>query len=218
MGRLSGSLPRCVTCRLETSLCLCARLGPRPARTRVVVVVHHKEWMKPTNSGHLVPRLVEGAEVRVRGRPGRPFSAEGLVEPARRTLLLYPGPAARPLDRALCAEDPRPVTLVVPDGNWRQAKKVAGREPELAGVQMVRLVDPEPTRFAIRRHRRGPDILGTLEAVALALSVLEGEAGPALEAELTDVFLAWVDRILFSRGKKTREQVWPAALTGGADR
>jgi DTW domain-containing protein YfiP len=39
-------------------------------------------------------------------------------------LLFYPRADAVELDRELVCQDPRPIQLIVPDGTWRQARKI----------------------------------------------------------------------------------------------
>ena len=87
-------------------------------RTRVVVLTHEQERRKPTNTGRLVPVALTNSEVRIRGRKGAPMPTEGLVAADRRTLVLYPSDRALELTPERVLLDPRPITLVVPDGNW----------------------------------------------------------------------------------------------------
>lgn len=209
---------RCARCALPEVACLCAALVPTPARTRVVVLMHFAEHKKPTNTGRLVPMLVEGAEVRLRGLPGdydpdrdprrRPpgrgpaaGAARGarvdmhdLLDPARRLLLLEPDGA--PLAEVAAAEQ-RPVTLLVADGTWRQARRTVNREPALAAATRVRLPDGPAGRYRLR-DSGAPERLATLEAVARALGVLDG---PEVQAHLEAVFDQLVERTLRLRGR-----------------
>ncbi|MBX3470206.1 MAG: DTW domain-containing protein [Planctomycetes bacterium] len=188
--REKGRLVRCAGCALPPELCFCAALRAIPARTRVVVLMQASERTKPTNTGRLVPRLLEGAEVRLRGAPDAPLAVADLADPARRLLLL--DPAGPPLD----ADDPRPVTLLVPDGTWRQARRIVTREVWHAGATRVRLPAAAPTRYRLR-NSGAPARLATLEAVARALGILEG---PAAQAHLEEAFDLMVERTLRLRG------------------
>ncbi len=60
-------LPRCEGCALPPSLCLCAELPVLAARTRVVLLMHHVELRKPSNTGRLLAQLLPGLQVGVRG-------------------------------------------------------------------------------------------------------------------------------------------------------
>ncbi|MCO5167436.1 MAG: DTW domain-containing protein [Planctomycetes bacterium] len=193
MGRrANGRLLRCAGCALPPDLCLCDALRPIAARTRVVVLMHASERTKPTNTGRLVPRLLEGGEVRLRGAPGAPLDLVDLADPARRLLVLDPDGVA--LDAA--EDDARPVTLLVPDGTWRQARRIVTREPGLARATRVRLPAGGPTRYRLR-DSGAPTRLATLEAVARALGALEG---PAAQAHLEAAFDLLVERTLRLRG------------------
>ena len=194
-----GTVARCPRCALLPELCLCDVLQPQPCRTQVVVFMHRREAAKPTNTGRLVPLLLEGSEVRLRGTVGAPLELDDVLTGPRRALLLDPT-ARSVLDPALAAADPRPVTLLAADGTWRQARRALNRHPLLARVTRVRLPAGPPSRYRLR-DPRGPEKLATLEAIARALGVLEGHA---VQARLEAVFDLLVERTLFSRGAQYR--------------
>ena len=201
----AGALGRCARCRFHERLCLCDALQPLELATRVVVVSTAREIQQPTNSGRLVPLAVAGGEVCLQG--SGTLSSGVLADPARRAVLLFPAPGARILGR----EEPagRALTLVVPDGTWRAANRMAAREPALAGLERVRLPDGPPSRYRLRSHP-DPDRLATFEAVARALGILEGRE---VQARLEQLFTLFVERTLFSRGR-----LRAALVTGGVPR
>lgn len=197
-------LERCARCCLHLRLCLCSLVRPIALATRVVVLRHRKELHKPTNTGRLVAVTLANGEVRPFGGRGVVLDASGLVAPERRTLLLYPSDDAAPL--APAADDARPVTLLVPDADWRRAHKLASHEPALAAVPRVRLPTGAPSAYRLRRHS-DPRFLATFEAVARALGILEGAE---VQEHLEHVFRMMVERTLWSRGRLAAEHV-----TGG---
>lgn len=185
---------------MQDYLCLCGELVPRALATRVVVVRTPREREQLTNSGRLVPLALADAVLREREELGE---AE-FADPARRTVLLFPSPEARVL--APDPLDPRPVTLIVPDGTWRATRRMVTRESALASLSRVTLPPGPPTRYRLRTHPNA-HCLATLEAVARALGILEDAA---LEQHLTRLFLMFVERTLWSRGAIRAEDV-----TGG---
>jgi DTW domain-containing protein YfiP len=190
---------------LHRSLCLCA-LVPRVAtRTRVILVMHQLELNKPTNTGRLALRCLPNSEVLVRGRPRAGFPGGELGAPgAGPRLLLFPHAEAQPIERWRGCPDP--VTLVVPDGTWRQAARARRRVAGLEGVPCVAL--PAPTRSGYRlRQATRPGRLSTLEAIAQALGILEG---PDAEGPLEHIHRVMVDRTLWTNGRIAAE-----AVTGG---
>jgi DTW domain-containing protein YfiP len=167
----------------------------RPLRTRVVLLTHHAEPRKSTNTGRLVALALQGAEIRLRGErdaPLRPPLPEG------RRLLLFPHAEARELS----PEDGRgePVVLLVPDGTWNQARRILRRDPDARDAEPVRLPPGAPSRYGLRRAPREGTV-STLEAVARALGLLEGEE---IERWLTEILDAFVERSQRGAGRVHR--------------
>lgn len=199
-----GARSRCVHCRMQVELCLCAEIVPMASRTRFVLVMHYEESYKPTNSGFLVQALLPETDVRIRGLRDRPVDSAGLEGAA----VLFPSGEAEVLSASSA-----PPTLIVPDATWRQARRMVRREPALRGKRHVTLPPGPPSEFRIRRHQDRRS-LSTLEAVARALVVLgEGDVSRALMR----VFRMMVSRILWSRGQLRAEEVYgglPSGATG----
>jgi DTW domain-containing protein YfiP len=134
-----------------------------------------------------------------------------LIEPPRIAgevpLLMFPDGDAVPITRYASSDEP--IALFVPDGNWHQAKKMRRRGPGLAAFQCVTLPDPGRSEYRLRAEPWEGG-LATLEAIARALRILEGAAGPAIEAALLAVFRTMVDRTLWFRGRLRSDEV-----TGG---
>lgn len=152
--------------------------------------MHRREVFKTTNTARLATIALTNAELRLVGRPEDRVQLEGLAAPALRAVLLYPSANARPLTRELAADGP--LTLVVPDGNWRQAKKMAANEEQLEPLPHVTLPAGPPSRYTLRTHP-DPRFLATLEAIARALGILEGEA---VQRRLEELLARKVDRAL----------------------
>lgn len=186
---------RCARCRMLPQHCFCDRVRPIATATRVVVVMHFKELPKVSNSARLLPMALADGHLVLHGIPGPPTHVGGLDDPTRQTYVLFPGAGARPLSMAELSADGRPVTLVVPDGTWRQAQRIVRRVPSV--VPLPRRCLPEggpPSRYRLRSA--APGRLSTCEAVGRALGLLEG---PAVEAELMTLFDALVEGALAAR-------------------
>jgi DTW domain-containing protein YfiP len=208
MSRRDNARQRCVRCRMLGALCICALMpSPRLAtRTRLVLLIHRFEDRKPTNTGRLAAECLARSEVIVRGHASEPtprFSCDAGSTP----LLLFPYEGATPLDeRSPWLGSERPVTLIVPDGTWRQASKVRNRVDGLRDVPCASLAPGEPSAYRLRveAHEGG---LSTLEAIARAMGLFEGAA---VRKALERVFRAMVERTLWSRGAVPASEV-----TGG---
>lgn len=162
---------RCERCALPPAACLCGEFAPLELETHVVVLMHRRELNKTTSTARLVPLALVNAQVRIVGLPEDRAHFDELAEAGRRAVLLFPSENSVELTREMRAAK---LTLVAPDGNWRQAHKFARREPQLAALPHVHLPPGPPSRYVLRRH---PDerFLATFEALARALGILEGE-------------------------------------------
>jgi DTW domain-containing protein len=187
-------------------LCVCDVVPRRATRTRLVLIMHHIESHRQSNTGRLALSALTEMEIRLRGLPNRPLALDDLLDPARRPLLLFPSADAGLLDEEFVSRDPRPVTLIVHDGTWNLARKIPLREGGLKAVPRVRLPLEAPSDYRLR-HSPHPEKLSTLEAIARAMGLLEGEE---VQRDLERLFQVARDRILWSQGKLREELV-----TGG---
>ena len=80
--------------------------------------------------------------------------------------------------------------IVVLDGNWAQAKALWWRNAWLTRLRRFVVVPDGPSLYGTLRKEARPDAVSTLEAVALALSVLENDA--ALRERLLAPFRALI--------------------------
>ncbi|HTA18022.1 MAG TPA: DTW domain-containing protein [Polyangia bacterium] len=209
MGQRSKRAARCDVCRMQLASCLCAEIPRLTLATRVVLVMHHREVSKTTATGPLALRALTNGELHVHGERDAPLDLTSLHGQGRRVMLLFPSDAARPLTPELLAADRRPVTLVVPDGNWRQASRASRRIRGLAQAEPVALVEGAPSRYRLRREPKEGG-LATFEAVARALGVLESAD---VQIQLETLFARMVERTLDTRGKPATVDATPCAET-----
>lgn len=148
-----------------------------------------------------------------------PDLQRAISDPARPAALLFPGPGARDI---LTEPPDGPITLVVVDGTWSQAKNVVRDNPVLQTLPRVAFTAPEPSQYRIRKEPRA-DYVSTIEALMHVLGALEGK--PDAFRALLDPFRAMVDaqiaaqaarpspRSRYKRGGPPRSPTLPAALT-----
>jgi DTW domain-containing protein len=194
---------------MHQSLCVCALIARLETRTRLLLIMHRYEARKPTNTGRLATECLVNSELLVRGHIDMPSAAPdfGMTQP----LLLFPDSDATPLRAA--SLDGRPVTLIVPDGTWRQAARVRARVPGMSNVPCVQLPDGPESRYALRAESHAGG-LATLEAIARAFGILEGAH---VQAALERVFIAMVERTRWARGDITAAQA-SSGIPAGAVR
>jgi len=196
MGTRSKRSERCQQCRLHIRLCICSVITRHDLATRLILVMHHREWTKPTATGPLALAVLANSELRIQGYREQPLDFSDLDTAGRRTLLLYPGEGVPVLSRAFLTADPRPVNLVVADGTWRQASRMGRRLPGLEHATMVRLPEGANTAWGVRREYH-PEGLATFEAIARALGIIESVE---VQESMEDLFNLMVARTLQARG------------------
>jgi tRNA pseudouridine65 synthase len=184
---------------MHTELCVCAHVPRLDLRTRLALVIHNSEQHKPTATGPLAAEVLVNSEVLLHGVRDAPLDLQRLHDEGRRVLLLFPSEGARELSTSLRDEDPRPITLVVPDGNWRQASRIPKRVLGLASAQHVTLPPGPPSQWGVRRETRAAG-LATFEAIARAFGILESAS---VQQELEALFVRMVDATFAARGHPT---------------
>ncbi len=195
---------------MHLSLCICAIVPSVETRTRLLLLIHSMEVVKPTNTGQLAAMCLANSEVVRHG--ARPTHEAGEAtdapqplitwQPGVQPLLLFPREDATPL--ADWVGHARPITLVVPDGTWRQAYKMRKRVAQIADIPCVSLPDGGAETVYRLRSENLPGGLATMEAIARAMGVLEG---PAVEDALMWVFRIMVERTLWTRGELAAKDV-----------
>jgi DTW domain-containing protein len=158
----------CGACRRPATVCYCPLVTRLATRTKVVILQHPRERDMPVNTARIASLCLPDAELHV-GMRLRDLSA--LADPERPAALLYPGPGAIDVELAPPAT---PVTLVVVDGTWSQARKLVRSNPELAALPRYAFRPPAPSDYRIRREPH-EDYVSTLEALVHVLGVLEGD-------------------------------------------
>lgn len=190
---------RCFVCSMRAELCICPELEvcrrELRVQTRVVILMHHREQNLTTNTARLATLALPDCQIRVRGLPGEALDTSGVLDADRECLFLFPSDDAEVLDEGYRARLTKPVTLIVPDGSWRQASKVGRRESFLHGVRRVKVAPGAPSEYRLRREPKAEG-LATFEAIARILGVLEGSEA---QVRLETIFRTMVERTLASR-------------------
>lgn len=149
-------------------------ISPIDTDVRLVLVIHHREWKKPTNTGMIAVRSLVNSECHIVGRPEEPLKYSDVILEYATNLMLFPSPDAKILTPELCKVYEHPLRLIVPDGNWGQATRMGRRLLQQSGIQCVTLPDQGPGQFILRREAEDrPQGLATCEAIARAYAILE---------------------------------------------
>ncbi|OUR94108.1 hypothetical protein A9Q84_17510 [Halobacteriovorax marinus] len=158
--------------------------------------MHRAELELTTNTAYFADKLLKNSVIRVRGFKDEPLDLVNHVDTENYTpLYLFPDEEAKTLDPSFLDTLEKPPLLIVPDGSWRQAKKMKKRESFLGGLQSVVLPTGEESSYRLRTAP-APGAVCTFEAIARALGVCEGSE---LQKSLESVFKLITDRMYYSR-------------------
>jgi tRNA-uridine aminocarboxypropyltransferase len=157
---------RCPRCLLLPRVCLCADIPTLPTRTRILVVRHHLERWRSSNSGRLAHLALPNSAIIDHGG----IAGVAALPPLDGAWLLFP--EGEPVTTAPV---PPPRQLVVLDATWSQARRMYRKLAGLRGLPILRLPDA-PMPPARLRESPAPGRVSTIEAIARALRLLEGNA------------------------------------------
>jgi len=164
----------CPVCFFRREICVCPILPVVSAKTEIWILRHVREAVRPANTGRLVALAMPGARVVSCGGGERIGGGRRVFEtlPLTGTWLLWPDGPGLPADPLRCDA---PLRIAVIDATWHQARRLYRQTPCLHQLPKLALPAPETSRQRLRKQRR-PDGMSTIEAVAAALSLLEGKA------------------------------------------
>ena len=164
---------RCPRCLFPQRVCVCPEVPSVITQTRVVIVRHHGEEFRSSNSGRLAHFALPNSVLVDHGGGGsatHPHERPTVLPPLDGAWLLFP--EGEPMTRAPV---PPVKQLVVLDATWSQARRMYRKLDALRGLPLLRLPD-EPMPEARLRASPGPGRVSTIEAIARALRILEGDA------------------------------------------
>ncbi len=174
--------------------------------------MHTFEKVLTTNTAKLATKALTNSEIRIHGRKDDRSWAENLHQPDRTSVLLYPSPYAVELTTEVVSQLTGPVTLIVPDANWRQTQKFVRRESTLEGILHVKLPIGLPSEYRLRMQRHESGVC-TLEAIARAIGLLESCDA---QRQLETLLRIMVERTLWSRGMLAADRCVTAGIPQAA--
>lgn len=170
---------RCERCRCTPRWCICAGLrAPIHTPLQADVLIHKREYWRPTSTGRLINRVVAGSRGHVFWQE-KPPARDAMVAPGRELWILHPRGEELPANA-----DPAGVQVLLLDGSWSEA----GSMLEVVGKWGRRISLPmtEPSRYWLR-NAPGAGKYATVEALMFlyaAMGLVDAEAQLRLQFEL----------------------------------
>lgn len=187
--RRAGHVNRCLNCRVNNVLCVCEYIKPIQIETNVSLIVHVRELKLTSNTAQFAEKMLpEKAEIVIRGRVNDTFDSAPTIARSGNPFFLYPYEDAVELNDEFKEKNPGPYHLIIPDGNWQQARKVRQREAGFTNIPAVKLPPGILTEYGLRKAQHA-EWVSTYEAMAHALGILEGKE---VTEKLMTFFRVWV--------------------------
>jgi DTW domain-containing protein YfiP len=137
--------------------------------------MYKKERFLTSNTAMLANTCLVNSEIYLRGFEDSTIPNSFLDEENYQPLYLFPDEDAQELTDDYLAQFDRPINLIVPDGTWRQAKKIHKREKNVSHIQRVKVTNIPKTIYPLRQQKYDYGLC-TLEAIAYALGIIEDKS------------------------------------------
>jgi len=185
---------RCPGCLLVRERCFCDQIPRLETRLRFVVVRHHRELLKASNTGRLAAAALPSLVLMDYGGPEQTLDEALLAPPA---WLLFPPERDHEgretgRHRVLRGVPPEPPpTLVVLDGTWGQARRMSHRIAALDRLPRY-LLEPQGGPEIRLRQPPVPGAVSTIEAIA---RMIERFDSPEVAARLDALYAGFTRRL-----------------------
>ena len=158
-----GNNPRCERCRYSSRWCICDGFQAIDCPLQVDVLIHHREFWRPTSTGRLINRVIPSSRGHV-FRHDLPLNRAAIEQPGRTLWILHPLGDALP-----AGAPPENLQVLLLDGSWREAARM------LHGVERwgrpVSLPMAGPSRYLLR-DQQGEGKYSTVESLLFLLTAL----------------------------------------------
>lgn len=182
---------RCERCRLALRWCVCAAHQTIETPLQIDVLIHQREFWRPSSTGHLIHRTMAGARQHL-WLYDRAVERAEVAAPERELWTLHPHGEPFP------AQPPPPekVQIVLLDGAWREATAMAHGVGNWG--RTVNLPMSGESRYWLRTQQTG----GRFSTVEALIFVLKAFGFETAAAALQVQFELHVYATLRSRGLK----------------
>ena len=166
---------RCERCQQVLRWCVCSGFQAVECPLRVDVLMHPREFRRPSSTGHLINRVIPSSHNHLFSHE-TPLVREAVVQPDRVLWILHPAGGPPPVD-----VPPSSLQVLLLDGSWREAARM--RKVVVAWGRLVSLPSAQASRFRLRNQHDDTNY-STVEALDILLGTLGlHEAAARLRAQ-----------------------------------
>lgn len=185
-----ASTRRCDQCRFAPRWCVCEGFRAIECPLEIDVLIHHREFMRPTSTGRLINRVIPRSRRHLFKRETPPVR-ETIALPGKTLWILHPRGEPLPM-----AESPSGVQVLLLDASWPEAARMS--QVVAPWGRLVRLPMMGPSRYRLREQQ----LTGNYSTVESLLFLLVSLGLAREEAQLRLQFELHVYAGLRARGFK----------------
>lgn len=181
----------CYGCALPETYCACSNETISSLPVRFALLLHENEPGRPSNTSRLITQLFPDSCSFTWQRKEPPQALIDMIQSEQyQPWLLFPADRPDLTERLRPYESAseRTPLIIVPDGTWKEVRKMVRKSPWLDPIPLLALNPTAPTRYTLRRN---PDAnhLCTAETVAEVLRVVNAPKAADLLDQRLDRFL-----------------------------
>jgi len=181
---------RCDRCRLAHRWCICGAFQAVECPFALDVLIHHREFMRPTSTGRLIGRVIPKSRQHLFRREAPP-AREDIVRPGCILWILHP--RGEPLPTAPM---PAGLQVLLLDASWPEASRMTQTVAPWGKLYRLPMVGPSRNRL------RGQELSGNYSTIEALLFLLAALGLTPAEAALRLQFELHVYAGLRARGSK----------------
>ncbi len=151
-----GNSPRCERCQFPPRWCTCAGFRAIESPLAIDVLIHRREFFRPTSTGRLINRVIPASRGHVYSHD-MPLDHAAIARPGRTLWILHPLGEPMPSD-----VEPATLQVLLLDGSWREAARM--RPGVERWGRLVSLPMTGESRYLLR-DQQGAGKFSTIEAL-----------------------------------------------------
>tara|TARA_Y100000782_G_scaffold97436_1_gene110524 strand:- start:3453 stop:4064 length:612 start_codon:yes stop_codon:yes gene_type:complete len=186
-----GNPTYCLDCGVASKWCCCSQISSKKSKVKIVLLLHENEPSRPTSTSKIILKTLPNAENYIWKRNEPPSTLiEQINDKDTDAWLLFPAdrPELKARQQAIKIDHKRNTLIIVPDGTWKEVRKIVRKSPWLADLPLLAFDPQTPSRYDLRRN---PDLdhLCTAETVIELLELCEDKTPAENLTHAFDSFL-----------------------------
>lgn len=178
----------CEGCGLELPWCCCSQIEPQQCQLEFALLLHENEHHRATATSKIIQQVLPTIQLYQWQRKDPPKALLERINAADTEVwLLFPADRPELITRSRPfkpAEKKRSTLIIVPDGTWKEVRKIVRKSPWLDQLPILSFSPARKSRYDLRRNPDA-DHLCTAETVAELLKLnREVEAASELDRAL----------------------------------